>query len=119
MAEVVQNTSNLPREPLSTPRTRRPALRWIVQTGKWAVRLAAGYCLLCILLLVVYRFVVPPITGVQLEHPERVVFFDVDPHPVASREIRALAAAGQPLDGLVPPAVARLIRERGLYRGGG
>jgi monofunctional biosynthetic peptidoglycan transglycosylase len=67
MAEVVQHTSDLPREPSPTPRARRPALRWIVQTGKWAVRIAAGYYLLCILLLVVYRFMAPPITGVQLE----------------------------------------------------
>jgi nicotinic acid mononucleotide adenylyltransferase len=29
---------------------------------------------------------------------------------------RARVAAGEPLDGLVPPAVAQLIDERGLYR---
>jgi len=51
----------------------------------------------------------------SLESPERVLFFDVDPTPVASREIRILAAEGEPLGGLVPPAVERLIRERGLY----
>ena len=50
-----------------------------------------------------------------LTRPERVVFFDLDPNEAASREIRALAAAGQPLDGLVPEAVARLIRAGGLY----
>ena len=52
----------------------------------------------------------------QLEHPERVLFFDLEPNPVASSDVRALAAAGKPLDGLVPAAVARLIEERGLYR---
>jgi len=52
----------------------------------------------------------------KLEHPERVVFFDLEPNPVASRDVRAVAAAGKPLDGLVPPAVAELIEERGLYR---
>jgi nicotinate-nucleotide adenylyltransferase len=52
----------------------------------------------------------------ELEHPERVHFFEIDPNPAASRDVRALAAAGEPLDGLVPPEVARLIRERGLYR---
>jgi nicotinate-nucleotide adenylyltransferase len=52
----------------------------------------------------------------SLGRPERVLCFDVEPIPVASRELRAAAAAGRPLDGLVPPAVARLIAERGLYR---
>jgi nicotinate-nucleotide adenylyltransferase len=53
-----------------------------------------------------------------LEQPERVLFFDVEPNPAASSDVRALAAAGQPLDGLVPPAVAALIGERGAYRRG-
>ena len=51
-----------------------------------------------------------------LEQPERVLFFDLEPNPTASSDVRALAAAGKPLDGLVPPAVAALIEERGLYR---
>jgi nicotinate-nucleotide adenylyltransferase len=51
-----------------------------------------------------------------LPHPDRVVFFDIQPNPAASRDIRARAAFGKPLDGLVPTAVERLIRERGLYR---
>ena len=51
-----------------------------------------------------------------LAHPERVVFFAIEPNPAASRDVRALAAAGASLDGLVPPAVATLIEERGLYR---
>jgi nicotinate-nucleotide adenylyltransferase len=49
----------------------------------------------------------------SLEHPDRVLFFDIEPNPAASRDIRAGAA---PLESLVPPAVASLIRERGLYR---
>jgi nicotinate-nucleotide adenylyltransferase len=53
----------------------------------------------------------------QLDQPERVHFFEIDPQPVASRDIRELAAAGAPLTGLVPDAVNDLIRERGLYRG--
>ena len=52
----------------------------------------------------------------ELEHPDRVLFFEIEPNPVASRDVRAVAAAGEPLDGLVPPEVARLIQERGLYR---
>jgi len=50
-----------------------------------------------------------------LDHRDRVVLFDLEPNPAASREIRALAAVGAPLDGLVPPAVGRLIAERRLY----
>ena len=52
----------------------------------------------------------------ELEHQERVLFFDLEPNPAASRDVRALAAAGEPLDGLVPAAVAALIEQRGLYR---
>jgi nicotinate-nucleotide adenylyltransferase len=52
----------------------------------------------------------------QLARPERVLFFEIEPNPAASTDVRALAAAGEPLDDLVPPAVIRLIEERGLYR---
>jgi nicotinate-nucleotide adenylyltransferase len=51
----------------------------------------------------------------QLDQPERVVFFDIEPNPAASRDVRAIAAAGAPLAGLVPDAVGKLIQERGLY----
>jgi len=51
----------------------------------------------------------------RLAHPERVAFFAIPPNQAASTEIRALAAAGRPLDGLVPDAVADLIRRRRLY----
>jgi nicotinate-nucleotide adenylyltransferase len=51
-----------------------------------------------------------------LEQPERVLFFEIEPSPIASRDVRARAAAGEPLEGLVPPEVARLIRDGGLYR---
>jgi nicotinate-nucleotide adenylyltransferase len=51
----------------------------------------------------------------DLDQPERVVFFDIEPNPAASREIRALTEAGAPLGGLVPDAVEKLIQERGLY----
>jgi nicotinate-nucleotide adenylyltransferase len=52
----------------------------------------------------------------MLAHPERVVFFEIEPNPAASRDVRTLAASGASLDGVVPPAVATLIEERGLYR---
>ena len=52
----------------------------------------------------------------RLGRPERVLFFEIAPNPAASTDVRARLAAGEPLDGLVPAAVARLIEERGLYR---
>lgn len=51
-----------------------------------------------------------------LRRPERVVFFDLEPNPSASTDVRARIAEGAPLAGLVPPAVAALIEARGLYR---
>jgi nicotinate-nucleotide adenylyltransferase len=41
--------------------------------------------------------------------------FEIDQHPVSSSEIRRRVAAGEPIDELVPPAVAREIERRGLY----
>ena len=60
----------------------------------------------------------PALDGVldELGRPERVVFFDIELNPAASTDIRARVAAGEPLDGLVPAAVARLVAERELYR---
>ena len=52
----------------------------------------------------------------RLDRPERVLFFELEPNPAASTDVRAHIAAGEPLDGLVPAAVAQLIAERGLYR---
>jgi nicotinate-nucleotide adenylyltransferase len=51
-----------------------------------------------------------------LAHPERVLFFEIEPQPVSSREIRELVALGEPIDGLVPPAVAAEIAGLRLYR---
>jgi nicotinate-nucleotide adenylyltransferase len=52
----------------------------------------------------------------QLEHPERVLFFEIQPTPVASRDLRGrLGSSADPL-GDVPPAVAEIIRAEGLYR---
>ena len=51
----------------------------------------------------------------QLDQPERVHFFEIEPRPVASSDIRDLAAAGAPLTGLVPDAVNDLIRAQALY----
>jgi nicotinate-nucleotide adenylyltransferase len=52
----------------------------------------------------------------ELDRPERVLFFEIEPNPAASTDVRARAARAATLDGLVPPRVAGLIEERGLYR---
>jgi nicotinate-nucleotide adenylyltransferase len=52
----------------------------------------------------------------RLERPERVLFVEIEPNPASSTDVRARAAAGEPLGGLVPDAVARVVAERGLYR---
>jgi len=56
--------------------------------------------------------------GFQLGAPpsDRVLFFEIEPVPVSSSEIRERVARGEPIDGLVPPAVAAEIAGRGLYR---
>ena len=46
----------------------------------------------------------------------RIQIFELDPHPVSSSEIRRRVRAGEPLDGLVAPAVAQYIAAHGLYR---
>jgi nicotinate-nucleotide adenylyltransferase len=51
----------------------------------------------------------------ELDQPERVVFFEIEPNPAASRDIRKLVATGAPVAGLVPDAVEKLIVARGLY----
>jgi nicotinate-nucleotide adenylyltransferase len=51
-----------------------------------------------------------------LKGRERLVFFDMPRLDVSSSEVRARVAAGQPIDELVPPAVAAYIDEHGLYR---
>jgi nicotinate-nucleotide adenylyltransferase len=52
----------------------------------------------------------------RLARPERVLFFELDPQAVASRDVRDRIARGEAIDDLVPARVAELIRERGLYR---
>ncbi len=48
---------------------------------------------------------------------QRIDFIDAPPVPESSRAIRARAAAGESLEGLVPAPVAALIADEGLYRG--
>ena len=51
-----------------------------------------------------------------LRDPGRVEFFEIEPWPVSSTEIRDRVRRGEQIDDVVPPAVARLIAEVGLYR---
>jgi nicotinate-nucleotide adenylyltransferase len=53
----------------------------------------------------------------KLSQSERVLFFEIEPLPISSRDIRERVARGEDVSGFVPSAVARLISERGLYRG--
>jgi nicotinate-nucleotide adenylyltransferase len=52
-----------------------------------------------------------------LSRPDRVLFFEIEPLTVSSSDIREKVERGEPIDGLVPPAVAAEIARRGLYRG--
>jgi nicotinate-nucleotide adenylyltransferase len=52
----------------------------------------------------------------RLPAPDRITFFAMTPASVSSNDIRARVAGGQPVDGLVPPAVADAIERLGLYR---
>ena len=48
---------------------------------------------------------------------DRVLAFRLPSPPVSSSEVRDRLARGEPVDGLVPPAVAAALDETGLYRG--
>jgi nicotinate-nucleotide adenylyltransferase len=52
----------------------------------------------------------------RLERPDRVSFFDIPELPVSGTEVRERATRGEPVDELVPPAVATEIDRLGLYR---
>lgn len=47
---------------------------------------------------------------------ERLEFFDLDPVPVSSTEVRRRVAAGERLDGIVPAPIVEALSERGLYQ---
>jgi nicotinate-nucleotide adenylyltransferase len=49
-------------------------------------------------------------------HEGRVLFFDIESPPIASRDLRERARRGESLEGLVSPDVAERITTRGLYR---
>ncbi len=49
--------------------------------------------------------------------PPGITFFEMEPTPISSTEIRRRVAAGESIDGFLPPAVAAEIERLGLYRG--
>ena len=55
----------------------------------------------------------------QLSRRERVEFFEIEPLPISSRELRERVARGEPIDAFVPAAVAELIDALRLYRSAG
>jgi nicotinate-nucleotide adenylyltransferase len=52
----------------------------------------------------------------QLDRPDRVAFFEMAAVDISASEVRRRVAAGERYDEFVPPAVARLIEELGLYK---
>jgi nicotinate-nucleotide adenylyltransferase len=54
----------------------------------------------------------------RLEAPDRVLYFEMEPSPVSSTEVRERVARGDTIDGLVPAVVADAILRLGLYAGG-
>ena len=51
----------------------------------------------------------------RLDRPDRVLFFELEPQEASSTEIRERIGRGEPVDDLVPPAVAALVASRRLY----
>ena len=51
----------------------------------------------------------------HLNRPDRVLFFDIEPLPVSSTEVRERVARGEPVGELVGENVALLIADLGLY----
>lgn len=52
----------------------------------------------------------------RLSRPERVQFFEIEPLPISSADIRERVARGESIEQLVPPAVVAVIEARVLYR---
>jgi nicotinate-nucleotide adenylyltransferase len=51
----------------------------------------------------------------RLDAGDRIVEFDLEPLPISSSEIRERVARREPVDDLVPPAVAEELARLGLY----
>jgi len=57
-----------------------------------------------------------PEPELERRYGDRVIPFQLASPPISSSDVRARVARGEPIDDLVPPAVARLIEAEGLYR---
>jgi nicotinic acid mononucleotide adenylyltransferase len=53
----------------------------------------------------------------QLEQPERILFFEIEPLPISSRDLRARLAEGEDVSRELPPAVAEIVGAERLYAG--
>jgi nicotinate-nucleotide adenylyltransferase len=53
----------------------------------------------------------------QVQRPDRVLFFQIEPVEISSSDVRERVARGESIDGLVPLAVAQEIAGSHLYRG--
>lgn len=51
----------------------------------------------------------------RFPEPDRVTFFEMEPTPVSSTEVRARVSRGERIDALVPPGVAAELARLGLY----
>ena len=74
MAESTGDTSTVeipegkePRGSAPSQRRRSPLRRAATRLGKGTLAVLGAYYVLCLMLLVAYRFIAPPVTGVQLE----------------------------------------------------
>jgi nicotinate-nucleotide adenylyltransferase len=54
----------------------------------------------------------------SLSAPGRIMFFEMEPVPVSSSQVRERVVRGEPIDDLVPPKVADAIARLGLYTDG-
>ena len=54
-------------------------------------------------------------THERLSAPGRISYFDLSPVPVSSTLVRERVSRGEPIDDLVPPAVAEAVARLGLY----
>jgi monofunctional biosynthetic peptidoglycan transglycosylase len=62
-----QEARRVGRPPRSAASAHLRARRIAIRLAKVVIGVVAGYYVLCVVLLVVYRFLAPPITGVQLQ----------------------------------------------------
>lgn len=72
--------------PVPVEDDRDPRRRGLLRrVGRWALMVLGGFYLLCVLLLILYRFVPPPVTGVQLQRRVEAVMSGGDYEPEQER----------------------------------